>query len=227
MRRSPLSPRSLWLFLGWLCAQTGADACAEPSPCDQDLACREQLDQALQAERGQRYEEALRAFRAAHQRKPSPRLAVNIGRTLHKLGRYAEALGWYRDVGRTASVDTTLRQELRTFVADAKLAMDAPRIPPIMLQPTIQVQPAAVHLTPLHNLNLRLDTIQSMGGGTSAPQPTQPTHLLKRPWLWAAVGVVLAAGAIGGAVAVWPRPWQPDASVPSYSLFAAIAGGTK
>lgn len=225
MHRPRSFPRVGWLIIIGLTAQAGARAKAEPSPCDQDAACREQLDQALQADRARRYEEALVGFRAAYKRKPGPRLAVNIGRTLHKMERYREAMGWYREAERTGAADEMLKQELRGFETDTRLAMEAPKVPAVLLRPTIQVQPAEVHLTPINNINIRLDTMQSMLVGKRHEAETRPAY--KSPWLWATLGAVLAAGVIGGAVAAWPRPWQSDGSIPTYPIFSAAAGEAK
>lgn len=224
-------PRSFarigWLVIVGVTAQAGGRAKAEPSPCDEDRACRQQLDLALQADRAKRYEDALAGFRAAYKRKPCPRLAVNVGRTMHKLERYREALGWYREAEKTGAEDETLKQELWGFVLDTQLAMNAPTVPPVLLRPTIQVQPGPVHLTPINNINIRLDMTQSMLVGLGMRQEAAAMPVYRRPWLWATVGAVLAAGAIGGAVAAWPRQWQPEGAIPSYPIFSAAPGAAK
>jgi tetratricopeptide (TPR) repeat protein len=99
-------PRSLsrgWLFLfPALNSVTHHLAIAEPLRCTQDLVCRSHLDQGVALDLAGKYEPALREFQAAYQRQKDPRMAMNIGRTLHKLGRFSEALSWYKDAGRAA-----------------------------------------------------------------------------------------------------------------------------
>lgn len=234
MPRHRLFLNKAWLFVVGLTIHLGADAYADTSACDRHVACRQYLDQALELDRAQKYEQALSAFRAAYGQRPHPRLAVNIGRTCHKLGRFAEALTWYREAGRAGASDAVLQQELRGFVADAKVALDGSPPPPLVLRPNIQVTTPPHSIPTLQNevdvqlgqsvLNTNNISLQMLPSAARADR--KPLH--RQPCFWATVGVGTAAVATGLAVAFWPRPWQPEPSLPSYPVFtlASLRGGS-
>lgn len=224
---------SRFLIGAWLIMALLRLAHAGPSACDRDSACRQSLEQALQFDHEQKYEPALRAFRAAYKASPEPRLAMNIGRTLHKLGRFGEALLWYREAGRAAQTDAPLHEELRNFVTDAKLAIDA-QPSPVVVRPNIQVPAPTISLPPIRN-DFRVSLAQSSLNVAVAPRPaigvtpaprTEKRPLHKQPWLWVTVGLVATTVAIGVAAA-WPRRWQPESSVPAYPIFASSLGGVQ
>jgi len=228
-------PRSLsrgWLFLfSALLLFPHRLVTAEPPGCVQDLSCRSHLDQGIALDLVRKYELALREFQAAYRQQKDPRVAMNIGRTLHKLGRFSEALSWYKDAGRAAPADTELQKQLQEFTAQAKQnlpeAAGAHSPVSVVNQPTFAVQTSPINLattaTAINNNTIKLD----LGSLRSDPQPVHKP-LYRRPSLWVPlIGSVLVASAAGIAVASWPHPWQPDSQVPA-SVFSAVKdGGTK
>lgn len=228
-------PRSLtrgWLFLfSALLPVAHPLAMAGPLRCTQDLVCRNHLDQAVALDRAGKYEPALREFRAAYQSQKDPRVAIDIGRTLHKLGRFSEALSWYKDAGRAAPADTELQKQLQEFTAQAKQnlpdAAGARNPVSVVNQPTFAVQTSPINLTTtataINNNVIKLD----LG---SLRSDSQPVHkpLYRRASLWVPlVGAVLVASAAGIAAASWPHPWQPDPQVPSSVFSSVTVGGAK
>lgn len=227
-------PRSLsrsWLFfpaLHILLAQRMA--IAQPL-CAEDFQCRSHLDRGIELDLARKYEQALREFQEAYKQQKDPRLALNIGRTLHKLGRFAEALSWYKEAGRAAPADTELQKQLQEFIAQAKQNLPAASTAQtpvrIVNQPTFAVQTSPVHListaTAINHNVIKLD----LGAMVPSNQPAQkPLH--KRASLWGPlVGLALAAGVAGITAVTWPRPWLPDPNIPGSVFSAVMAGGAK
>ena len=206
-------------------------ATAEPPRCTPDPLCRSSLDRGVELDRAGKHEPALREFQAAYRRQKDPRVATNIGRTLHKLGRFSEALSWYKDAGRAAPADTELQKQLQEFTAQAKQnlpeAAGAHSPVSVVNQPTFAVQTSPIHLTTTATA-INHNTIKLDVGSLRAE--TQPANkpLYRRPSLWVPLaGVVLAASAAGIAAASWPRAWQPDPQIPASVFSAATVGGAK
>lgn len=221
-----------WLFLfPALIPLAHGLAIAEPPRCTQDFLCRSHLDRGVELDRTHQYDLALREFQAAYRRKKDPRVAINIGRTLHKLGRFSEALSRYKDAGRAAPADTELQKQLQEFTAQAKQnlpdAAGARSPVSVVNQPTFAVQTSPINLTTTATaIN---NNIIKLGLG-SLPSDPQPVHKppYRRASLWVPlVGAALAASAAGIAAASWPHPWQPDPQVPASVFSAASVGGAK
>lgn len=64
--------------------------------CLQDGLCRAHYTRARGLSKEGNYAGALAAYEAAYRRRPVPWLLINIGRTLHKLGKPADALAYYQ-----------------------------------------------------------------------------------------------------------------------------------
>lgn len=212
-------------------------ALAESLDCAQDSLCRSHLDQGVAHDQAGKYEAALREFQAAYQQNKDPRVAANIGRTLHKLGRFSESLSWYKEAGRAAPGDTVLQKELQAFSAQARqnlpLAAAAPTSVTVVNSQPILVQPATVNVTPvaINSSNIKnvvANDIKIDLGSLGAVPASVEKPLYQRAVLWVPlIGVALAASAVGIASAYWPRAWQPEPQIPS-SVFSAItAGGVK
>jgi len=184
-------PRSLtrgWLFLFPALLPVAHPLAMEGSlRCTEDLVCRSHLDQAVAHDRAGKYEPALREFRAAYQSQKDPRVAIDIGRTLHKLGRFSEALSWYKDAGRATPADTELQKQLQEFTAQAKqnLPKAAGARSPVSVvnQSTFAVQTSPINLTTtataINNNNIKLD-LCALGSG---PRPVYKP-LYRRVALW-------------------------------------------
>lgn len=228
-------PRALsrcWLFLpAILILLAQGRAGAQTPRCADDPECRNHLDRGMALDLARSYELALREFQAAYKQQKDPRLALNIGRTLHKLGRFAEAVSWYKDAGRAAPADTALQKQLQEFIVQAQqnlpAASTAQKPVTVVNQPTFAVQAAPVNVsstaTAVNYNHIRIDPSALL-----FTSPPEPRPLYKRASLWVPLlGLVVAAGAAGIAAATWPRPWQPDPRIPSSSYSALTVGGAK
>ena len=230
-RLRSLSRGWLYLFLAPF-ALPQSLAIAEPPRCTQDPLCSSSVDRGVELDLAGKYEPALREFQAAYRRQRDPRVALNIGRTLHKLGRFSDALSWYKNAGRAAPYDTELQQQLQEFTAQAKqnLAEPAAAHSPssVVNQPAFTVQTSPIKLTAalttINNNVIKLDPESHR----AQPLPASKPGYRRPALLWLPfAGAVLAASAAGIAAASWPHPWQPDPQVPT-SVFSAITvGGAK
>lgn len=204
-------------------------AVAEPLRCGPDPQCRFHLDRGIALDREQKYELALAEFQAAYRRQPDPWVAVNVGRTFHKLGRFAEALSWYRDAGYTSPADVELQKQLLEFAAQAR--QNLPSAPsaqkpvtvvnqvPITLQTAPVTSSSISSATAINNTTVKIDL---------GSQPPGTTPLYQRMSLWAPlIGVTLLASAAGIAAGLWLRPWQPDPDTPSSPFSPATVGGVQ
>lgn len=197
--------------------------------CAEDPACRSHLDSGMALDLDGKYEPALREFQAAYKAQRDPRVALNIGRSLHKLGRFAEALPMYKEAGRAAPADTELQKQLQEFIPQAQ--QNLPSVPlaqkpvtvvnqvPITLQTAPVTSSSNASATAINNTTVKID----LGPQVSAPKP-----LYQRMSLWGPlIGVTLLAGAGGIAAALWPRPWQPDPNIPGSPYSPASVGGAQ
>jgi tetratricopeptide (TPR) repeat protein len=151
--------------------------------CLSDRDCRTHYDKAVALFEAGRFEAALPEFQAAYDRRQMPWLLINIGRTLHRLGRPREALDHYeRFKAAESRPDAETTERLEKYIAQAKALAETNPTP-------IGVQPAA---TP---------------GTTPTAAAGSETPLYKKWWFWTAIGggVVLVA-VIAGAAAGASRP---------------------
>jgi len=183
------------VFWALLCAAGAGGAQAQPasSPtapddgCLTDPECRERYDQAVSLFESGRFETALPEFQAAYKRRQMPWLLINIGRTLHRLGRPKEALDYYDRYKMAESrPDPQTQDRLSKYVAQARALADSmPEVTPAQAakpQPQLQTPP---------------------------PAEKQPVY--KKWWFWTALGGgVAAAIIIGVTVGAANRSILPD-----------------
>ena len=127
---------------------------------------------------------ALQEFQTAYQRRQTPILLANIGRTLHKLGRPKEAIDYYRQCQEAAKSDTELQEKLKNYISEAQALLSAGAPPP----------PA-------------VDTSEPPPSPLTEPPPPPPAEkrkpVYKKGWFWAVIGVttaVVVAGVVTGVV---------------------------
>ena len=182
----------LFVLLG-----TGAAQAAEPAsgedgqnasdPCLNDTLCRGHYDEARQAYKDKRYEEALKEYRAAYERRQAPWLLINVGRTLQRLGRLDESLDYYQ---RYLRADPNPKPEVKSrveeYIGQVKAGIEtAPKKEPEPA-PTLTAAP-----------------VQPV-----APQPeSKPVY--KKWWFWTVIGVVVAGGAAAGVAVALTRSSTP------------------
>ena len=197
--------RALPLILGLvlLTSQTAIGA-ANPSDegCNQDDECRDHFVKGKSLYKQQDYTSALKEFQTAYERRQTPILLANIGRTLQKLGRPKEALDYYLRCQEAAKTDTDLQQKLKVYIAESRalLSTSAPIITP---EPEVTEPAPAPLLT---------------------PSPSDQTHkpVYKKGWFWAVIGIsaaVVIGGVVTGVVlATRPGPMADPAIDPTVTV---------
>lgn len=157
-----------------------AAAAGNPSDegCNQDDECRGHFIKAKALYKQQDYTNALQEFQTAYQRRQTPILLANIGRTLHKLGRPKEALEYYRQCQEAAKSDAELQERLKSYIAEAQALVSSS--PPPTAEPS-EPAPAPLSVPP------------------PPPPPPEKKPVYKKGWFWAVIGVS-AAVVIGGVV---------------------------
>lgn len=104
-------------------AEVPADGCLN------DAICRAYCQRARAYSRDGEHESALAAYLSAYRRKPVPWLLLNIGRTLHKLGRPKDALAQYQQYSeQEAEPPLEMATRLRTYMREAQEDLAA-RVP--------------------------------------------------------------------------------------------------
>lgn len=119
------------------------------TPCTQIDACRIHSQAGTRFFVGGSFGDALREFSNAYAEQPDPRLLINIGRSLHMLGRFREALKYYQRCQDAIEQDISLDKELSLRLSDylaqthAKIQMGAPDSSPAEApsQPVDKVTP--------------------------------------------------------------------------------------
>ena len=94
---------------------------AATDPCLSDALCRAHFQRARTLSKDGDLAAALAAYEAAYRRKPARWLLLNIGRTLHKLGKPAEALTTYRQfLEGESEAAPEARAKAREYIAEAE-----------------------------------------------------------------------------------------------------------
>lgn len=193
-----------------------SDAAAPAMQCSKVDVCRTQLKVAADLYQNKDYPQALLIFQSIYDRWPEPRLLLNIGRTLHKLGHVKDALIYYRRCQAELQMDPTMQTSLQKYIQEAQdqLAAPAPaRTEPA--QPQTQPQPgptepppAASDPEPQPEPPPAPLVVSAPPARTPAPVvlPTSSELQTKRPiykkwWFWTAIGVG-AAGVAGAVTAI-------------------------
>lgn len=119
-------------------------------PCVADPLCRDHEDRGIAASAQKDYAEALVEFQAAYARAPIPRLLINIGRSLFRLGQPAEALKYYERFFRAEpNPAPEVAQRVQRYAEEAKAAAAATTSkPPVAEAPAHREVPPAVPTPP-------------------------------------------------------------------------------
>lgn len=186
---------------------------ATATSCSQDAVCSSQFKQASQLYQEGQYARAVLAFQAAYDRRHEPRILVNIGRTLQKLGHPQEAIDYYERSQAAAPGDTALQTSVSKFIAEARAQLEAqlhppPAPPPAPLDgeppPEGEVaegtQAPAAPKEPLEMPPMTLQQPYMRPVVKYVLTPSRPIY--KRWWFWTLIGVAAAGGAAAVAVAV-------------------------
>ena len=219
---------SRWLLLNALpTLLVPPRALALPPRCTDNPACRDHLDQGVALTQARQPERALVEFEAAYTQTKDPRVALQIGSTLHDLGRFTEAIKRCQEAKRADASDAELQARAQALIERAQRNVPSvtPRPIRIINDPSFTLQTSPVQVTSTatsFNSNIvKIDMGSLVAGARSEPKP-----LYGRAALWGpVVGLALAAGAAGLTAALWPRPWQPDPSLPHSDFMAITIGG--
>ena len=89
----------------------GDDGVAATDACLTDNLCRGHYDEARKAYKEKRYDEALKEYKSAYERRQAPWLLINIGRCMQRLGRNKESLDYYQRYLKAAQNSPTTEPE--------------------------------------------------------------------------------------------------------------------
>ncbi|MCS6797420.1 MAG: hypothetical protein NZ898_02625 [Myxococcota bacterium] len=170
-----------WLVLAGNPARSAAQS--EPSgvPSEADAEARRAFVEGRDAYAAGRYELALERFQRAYELSGRAALLYNIGLAHDRLRHDREALEAYRRF-LEAEPDSAVRAEVEARVRVLERELEREQ----RIEARLRQQPAAVSSEP-----------SSHG-------------LLSSPWFWAAVGVLVAGGAVALTVALTRDPGQAD-----------------
>ena len=189
--------RLLPVVLALICVAGQARA-ANPSDegCNQDEECRTHFVNGKSLYKQQDYTNALKEFQVAYDRRQTPILLINMGRTLQKLGRPKEALDYYLRCREAAKTDTELQQKLDVYIAETQALTGAPVTPP----PSNEEPSPAALVVP--------------------PTPTEPPKpIYKKWWFWTIIGVVVVGGVTTGVIlGTKPQPQADPALDPDVTV---------
>lgn len=222
-----------WAVLG---SSQALAAEAAPDACLRDAKCRQLEDAGIDASGRKDYDEALKQFQAAYERVPLPRLLLNIGRSLHHLGKYQDALTYYdRFKSAAPSIDEEMGQKLTRFQAEARERLVV--LPPVVDPPVVdppKVDPSAAITDSKSQAGAKYPVaagvLCGLGGaaliaggglGLAAMQAAknvvagdgqfdQALYDRGRAMGWAALSLGIAGGVAGVVGTVWSIKWSRE-----------------
>ncbi len=152
--------------------------------CLRDNECRGHYDKAMKSYGGGRYEAALPEFQAAYGLRQMPWLLVNIGRTLHRLGRLEEAVQYYNNYEKASlGSDPETLKRVQDYRSQAQAALDALK--------SGQGTPTTPAVTP-----------STPPEGTAPAGTEQPKPIYKKWWFWTIIGGAAAVTILGIGIGV-------------------------
>lgn len=184
MNVSPL----LWLALVFALAMPStalAGANDADDGCLRESECRGHYEKAMKSYQAGRYEAALPEFQAAYGLRQMPWLLVNIGRTLHRLGRLEEAVQYYNNYEKASlGSDPETLKKVQEYRTQAQAALDAMRASGGTTSTFGQTPDPTPQPAP-----------------TPAPTDTA-TPIYKKWWFWTIVGGAAAVTILGIGIGV-------------------------
>lgn len=207
----------------FILAHTRYSQAAEPRPlvlCEQNLVCNEHMQKALNLYQSHDYEHALNSFRAAYNSAADPRLLVNIGRMLHLLERYQEAIVYYEKAIKADSGDAHLKQTARQHEAAAQAHLPPPLQPRADIRNNINVT-SSPHVGPIQSNSAaylkNISVVQvapsmhltlpgsSIWSPSSLSQDIKPS-ISRRWWLWTSIVTITAGVVITASLIAYAQP---------------------
>lgn len=169
--------------------------------CTDDPECDRLANEAREASKAGRFDDAQRSYEQAYQRRADPQLLFNLARVLHKAGRPAIAVIYYQKFIDSREVGADERRKAQEYVkqAQSEASGNAPANPATTTPATTPNTTASTTTTAAPNLT---PTTSSDSSSSSE------TPLYKKWWLWTAVGAGAGIIIIGLAAGLAPR--RPD-----------------
>jgi tetratricopeptide (TPR) repeat protein len=148
--------------------------------CQKDAACRQHSDEGHKLFSDRKYSEALTEFQRAYDIAKEPRILLNIGRTLFRLGRPKAALRTFEQYQKDAPADPDTQAKVERYIAEAKIAVEAERQAggPEEKNPDQVTPPPVVPQLPV-----------------TPPEEKKPVY--KKWWFWTAIGGAAVAVGLG------------------------------
>ena len=165
---------------------------ADQDICQKDPACRKHSDEGHKLYGDRKYSEALTEFQRAYDTKPEPRLLLNVGRTLFRLGRPRAALRAYEQYQKVAPPDPDTQAKVERYIAEAKIAVEAEK------------EAAPPEEKALEQANAQ--TPPANPPGVTPPPPEEKKPVYKKWWFWTAVGGAALAVGLGVGLGVGLKP---------------------
>ena len=218
----PLILSSLLGLLALPVAQAGPSS--PDDGCLNDAICRGHYDQAVKQFESGRYELALGSFQAAYQRRQMPWLLINLGRTLHRLGRPREALAYYERFSQAeARPDPETKARLEKYTAQAKALVDtagSPISPAADDDPKGEVGSVPATSSPPLTTASPAPAVAAPQAAPPAPGSESATPLYTKWWFWTIVGggaLLIVGVGVGAGVASARSPALP-AGIPTLTF---------
>jgi tetratricopeptide (TPR) repeat protein len=165
---------------------------ATAASADQVSSARQHFQKGTTLYELSKFHEAAAEYEQAYQAKPDPALLFNIGQAYRLAGEQQAALRSYRSYLRKVP-DATNRAEVEGYIERLQKAIDEQKTAP-------PVAPAPVPApAPPPTTTVAAPSNQALVASPAPPAERKPVY--KQWWLWTAVGVVVAGGAVGLAVA--------------------------
>ena len=177
-----LAPLLVGLLLVTSSLSAHAQVPTTTASCDADDECNRLANEAIDASQAGRFGDAQRAYKAAYERLPDPKLLFNLARVLHKAGQLSDALTYYQkylDAGAEGSLEQRQKAEQRMEEARREQAAAA-----MMVRPPPPVQ--ATEQTP-----------NAAGTAPTAQESSRSVPIYRKWWLWTAVSLVAVGAAVG------------------------------
>lgn len=201
------SPNLCQLTLCWFIATCSITSVSHAksdikyTPCVQIDSCRVHSSAGTKFFKSDSFPDALREFNNAYAEQPDPRLLLNIGRTLHMLGKPQEALKYYQRCQEATTQDESLDRELsarlKDYMSQAQeviaVSPSSPVATPITLAPNPEILPST-SIQPMQPLPQSAEPTNA-----SAPLACKEAKvpLYKQKWLWAVVASSAAGIGVG------------------------------
>ena len=164
----PRLPTSLWIVL-FLLTTTTVGRATVADPCEQDPSCRAHDTAGLALVQEKRYAEALIEFQAAYRSQAIPRLLINIGRCMYRIGRFSDAISAYEQFSTAdPDADPQTKERVARYIAEAQKGLQASAKGPPP-QPPVESKPGSPPYDPAMQKGMALTSSEPARAAPTAP----------------------------------------------------------